>query len=245
MATINGFQVLSAYGSPLIGSFIVPGTDVAVAVRRDVAPLLIGFLQEFDQKVERLRRGQCWGFAPRLVRGGATPSFHSAGIAVDINAPIHVMGKRGTFSKAQATTIRQLCRKYGLRWGGDYSKRADEMHVEVIVSRAEALLLVKKLQIVPAARVGVKMGSKTPFPISGGVFGIAGKDYSGTESAAAKAGVRWIEKRLNVLTGTKFGDNGFYDKSTAAHIKSFQKAHKLDQDGRVGPATWAALDKAA
>jgi hypothetical protein len=41
--------------------------------------------------------------------------------------------------------LRALVRKYGLRWGGDYSGRKDEMHFEVNINAVKATALIKKL----------------------------------------------------------------------------------------------------
>jgi hypothetical protein len=42
--------------------------------------------------------------------------------------------------------IRALAKKYGLRWGGDYRTRQDEMHFEIAVSPAAAIKLIKRLE---------------------------------------------------------------------------------------------------
>jgi hypothetical protein len=41
--------------------------------------------------------------------------------------------------------IRALAKKYGLKWGGDYVNRKDEMHFEVEVSATKAKELITKL----------------------------------------------------------------------------------------------------
>lgn len=149
MADINGFPIGESAETgravAKIETFRVPGTGVDLPVRSDIAPLLIGLATEFHETVEPLDAGSCWGYAYRLVRGGTTPSFHSAGIAIDLNAPRHPLGKPGTFSAAQAKACRALAGRYGCRWGGDYHGRVDEMHFEIIVSHAAALDLVAHL----------------------------------------------------------------------------------------------------
>lgn len=149
MTSINGFSV-GERATVGIKTFRVPGLDILLPVRTEVAPLLIGFALEFHHHVEELVPGWCWGYALRAVRGSTVPSFHGAGIALDLNAPRHPLGKRGTFSATQAAACRSLAAKYGLRWGGDYVKRADEMHFEIITPRAQALRTVERLQA-PAA----------------------------------------------------------------------------------------------
>jgi hypothetical protein len=41
--------------------------------------------------------------------------------------------------------IRALSKKYGLKWGGDFKSRADEMHWEVEVSATKAKALIESL----------------------------------------------------------------------------------------------------
>jgi hypothetical protein len=41
--------------------------------------------------------------------------------------------------------IRALAKKYGLKWGGDYKNRKDEMHFEVEVTPAKAKALISSL----------------------------------------------------------------------------------------------------
>ena len=132
-----------------IKSYTVPGTKVKLACAEAVAPLLINFAAEFHQSVEKIDKGQLddWGYAFRTIRGSDVHvSNHASGTAIDINATKHPLGKRGTFTKAQEKTIRELCTKYGLRWGGDYQVRADEMHFEVLLNPEKAKNLIESLR---------------------------------------------------------------------------------------------------
>lgn len=133
-----------------IKSYTVPGTKVKLACAEAVAPLLINFAAYFNELVEKIDKGTSddWGYAFRTIRGSDVHlSNHSSGTAIDLNASKHPLGKRGTFTKAQEKTIRELCKHYGLRWGGDYEVRADEMHFEVILSPAKAQELIERLNL--------------------------------------------------------------------------------------------------
>jgi LysM repeat protein len=153
MTSINGFLVSDSRAAIGVKSYTVPGTTTVLPVRSDIAPLLIGAAQEYNTYVEKLVKGHCWGYAYRPVRGGSTPSFHAAAIAIDLNAPEHPMGTAPTanYSAAEIAQCRRIAKKYGLRWGGDYTGRKDGMHFEVILTRTAALALVKKLQAPVAA----------------------------------------------------------------------------------------------
>jgi len=133
-----------------VKSFTVPGTKLKLACAEAVAPLLINFASEFHHLVEKIDKGDLddWGYAFRTIRGSDVHvSNHASGTAIDINATKHPLGKRGTFTKSQEKTIRELCQYYGLRWGGDYQVRADEMHFEVLLSPEKAEELIERLNL--------------------------------------------------------------------------------------------------
>jgi hypothetical protein len=141
LTTLNGWSAATN-----IGTYRVPGTNTYLPVKRAVAPLLIGFAKEFNDTVQPLHTGWCWGYAYRAVRGYSTLSYHAFGLAIDLNAPIHPLGKSGTFTYRQRLRINALCRKYGLRWGGNYSGRKDEMHFECILTPTQAAAKIRSLQ---------------------------------------------------------------------------------------------------
>lgn len=79
-----------------------------------------------------------WGYAYRPVRGAEVWSNHAGGIAVDIDALKHPLGKRGTWKRWQEVKIRAALKyvyKGTIGWGADYQRRADEMHFEAIKTR--------------------------------------------------------------------------------------------------------------
>lgn len=122
-----------------VESFAIPGTALRIRCTKKVAPLFINFCAEFNEKVEPLEGGGLddWGYAYRAIRGqedAGNLSNHASGTAVDLNARSHPLGKRNTFTNEQEATIRSLAKKYGLRWGGDYKNRADEMHFEITLT---------------------------------------------------------------------------------------------------------------
>lgn len=110
----------------------VPGTSVALPLNKDCADLLVWVAEQFHETVEPLNPGWCWGWADRLVRGSTRVSNHASGTAMDLNAPKHPLGKRGTFTAVQERRIRAIVAKAAVvTWGGDYRARADEMHFEI------------------------------------------------------------------------------------------------------------------
>lgn len=220
MSAINGFTVSPDRAAIGIRSYTVPGTTIVLPVRSEIAPLLIGAAHEFHNTIEALHPGWCWGYAHRNVTGGSTPSFHAAGIAIDLNAPRHPIGKANTFTPAQAARIREIARRYGLRWGGDYTGRKDDMHLEVILHRSAALELVNRIQ-----------GGGQPTPPPSGRRTL--------RQGTTGADVREVQAKVGAAVDGVFGPR------TTAAVKAFQAARGLTADGIVGPRTWAVLDAPA
>lgn len=105
--------------------------------------------EQFNERVEHIRKDWSWGWAKRPIRGSATVvSNHASATAVDFNAPAHVLGKRGTFSARQKTAIHAILRDLEgtVRWGGDYENRADEMHFEIVGNAAAVHRVAEKIR---------------------------------------------------------------------------------------------------
>jgi hypothetical protein len=148
LKSANGWTASADQLAIGVKSFQIKGTERKVRCAELVAPLLCGFASEFHHLVEVIDEDKTfddWGYAFRDVRGGSVLSNHASGTAIDLNATQHPLGKSGTFTDEQVTIIQRLCKKYGLKWGGDYVQRKDEMHFEVTLTPAKAAALVKKL----------------------------------------------------------------------------------------------------
>ena len=148
LTSSNGYPASADQSEIGIKSYKVSGTDLKLRAAESIAPLLIGFASEFHAIIEPIDEGTLddWGYAFRDVRGvPGTLSNHSSGTAIDLNSKIHPLGKVNTFSASKVPMLRELVRKYGLRWGGDYSGRKDEMHFEVNINAVKVAALIKKL----------------------------------------------------------------------------------------------------
>ena len=66
-------------------------------------------------------------FNVRKKRGGTTPSLHSWGIAIDINAAWNAFGKTPTMSPE----LVQCFKDAGFEWGGDWKTTKDGMHFQL------------------------------------------------------------------------------------------------------------------
>jgi hypothetical protein len=226
VTTVLGFTVES-WGSSLIGTYLIPGTSIKLTMRKEIAPLLVAVARDFDREVEPLKAGHCWGFNPKHIEGSSNWSNHAWGGAIDLNAPEHPMGVKGTFSAAKVAAVHKILARYTyqgkklLRWGGDYITRVDAMHLEINVQRSVALAAVKALQT----------PTKPPSP----------------PATDHQPGTRVIKQGM---TGTDVGfaqrwvgadDDDTFGAATKAKVIRYQKLQGLIADGICGASTWSRI----
>ena len=148
LKSYNGYPASKDPNEIRITSYPVRGTDRKLKCAESVGPLLAAFAAEFHELIEPIDEGiyDDWAYAFRMVRGSTDRlSCHSSGTAIDLNATRHPLGKVGTFPAEKVPMIRALAKKDGLKWGGDYKGRADEMHFEVEVNAVKAKALIESL----------------------------------------------------------------------------------------------------
>jgi hypothetical protein len=97
-------------------------------------------LAECVERGFRFHDGWCWGAACRPIKTSSgtltqTPSNHSWGLAIDINAPENCFG---CSTHTIPAWMVELFTRYGFRWGGDYSGTKDWMHLEYLGSMTDA-----------------------------------------------------------------------------------------------------------
>lgn len=147
----NGWPASKEPNEIGIKRYPIGDSGVKLRCAESVAPLLLAFATQFHEHIERIDDGPLddWGYCYREIRGSQTVlSNHSSGTAMDLNASKHPLGSTGTFSPAQVVLIQALCKKYGLRWGGDYKNRKDEMHFEVSLDAVKVAALIEKLGLI-------------------------------------------------------------------------------------------------
>lgn len=155
----NGWRVLDLpprATTPYVTGRVRPG---------DVDTILTWLGEQFNARVEHIRKDWSWGWAPRPVRGSAVIwSNHASGTANDFNAPAHPLGKRGTFTPKQVKAIRAILDELVgvVVWGGDWG-RPDEMHFEISGTAAQVALVAADIR---AGRIGVKPWKWNPNVIS-------------------------------------------------------------------------------
>jgi hypothetical protein len=211
----NGYPASPDRNAIGVRTFQVPGRpDVEVPLRADIAPLILEFMRWWNVTVEPLVVPGCWGYAFREINGSNVLSNHASGTAGDINAPKHPLGQVGTVPADKRAAISAKAAALGLRWGGDYNGRKDEMHVEVVVPLSRALELVEALR-----RPVLREGST----------GQAVRDLQ----AHLKQNYPLYAKHLVV--------DGMFGPRTRVAVEEFQRRSGLTVDGVVGPKTWEKL----
>ena len=148
LKSYNGYPASKDAVEIDIKSYPIKGTDRKLKCASSVGPLLAAFAAEFHELIEPIDEGTFddWGYAFRMVRGSTDRlSCHSSGTAIDLNATKHPLGKAGTFPAEKIPMLRALAKKYGLKWGGDFKSRPDDMHFEVEISPAKAKALIESL----------------------------------------------------------------------------------------------------
>jgi len=144
----NGWPASVEPESIRIKSYAIKGSNVKVRCSYFAAPLLVAFAEQFNELIEPIDGGALddWGYCYRMVRGSSKKlSNHSSGTALDLNATKHPLGKAGTFPAEKIPMLQALCKKYGIKWGGDYKGRKDEMHFEIANDPIKTARLIDKL----------------------------------------------------------------------------------------------------
>lgn len=194
----------------------VPGTKVGLPLNADAAPVLLWVAEQFHKRVEPLHAGWCWGWADRMVRGSTTKiSNHASGTAMDLNAPNHPLGHRGTFTDKQVGQIRAILREAGVvTWGGNYTQRVDEMHFEISDGATAA----------EVRAAGARLNDTRRRPV---LWRTGPKHPHWTRVAQRQLGIRV---------------DGVFGRHMKAAVIAFRRRHKIrPYVGVIGPRVWRAL----
>ena len=147
LTSYNGWPASKDQAEIGVRSYLVPGTQRKLRCASAVAPLLIGFAAEFHSLIEPIDDDGLddWGYAYRDVRGvPGKLSNHASGTAIDLNATKHPLRAVGTFEATQVPMLKALAKKYGLTWGGEWT-RPDPMHFEISIDAVKVTALIIKL----------------------------------------------------------------------------------------------------
>jgi len=155
----NGWPALAS-DSKRLHTWVVPTKegDVKLRLREGSAGFLLAhFALWYAEVIEPLvgKIHDDWGYAPRKVRGSATSvSNHAGGLAIDLNATRHPLGKTGTFTPKQYAAIDNRLALYDgcLRSGTNYRRRRDDMHTEIDKPLADCERVARKLMDSPRGK---------------------------------------------------------------------------------------------
>jgi hypothetical protein len=215
---------------------VTGGGGLRLPVRREIAPLVVGLVRDLERaRGKPFRTNWSWGYANRAIAGTSTPSNHSWGLALDLDAPenpylsremhraAHPLRKTFPGGVVLRSTmpdqVMALAQRWGFGWGGRYPTKPDPMHFEFMGSREDANRLADGSgipkppppgKIPPSARPTIKRGSTGPF-------------------------VRYLQRKLRITA------DGIFGPATDQAVRTFQSEKGLTVDGVVGKRTWGAL----
>jgi hypothetical protein len=129
---------------------IVPHDVFAGGVRRELVELVDLLVAEMRGRGFNFMDPGCWGFACRGTKSSSgsqstTPSFHSWGLALDINAPVNVFGAdraNTQLGKPEYAWVVKLFREYGFFWLGPSIE--DWMHFHFAGTKRDARRMTRK-----------------------------------------------------------------------------------------------------
>lgn len=221
-----------------IASYTIPTTGVRIALRKgDVSVVLLWLLEQYHKTVEPLRQIDTGGYAERVVRGGVSLSNHASGTAADTRWQKHPLGASNTFTPQQVVAIRRILTMLDgvVRWGGDYSKRKDEMHFEIVGSPERVKRVADRIRNGQIGGNGVprKPTNKSAYPA-----------YPGSplkRGMMNNPGVLLAQRKMKARGWRRMSVDGDFGAVTEDLVKQFQREKHLRPDGIIGPKTWKAM----
>lgn len=106
------------------------GQSIQGGVNKRIQPLCQLLINQMEKGGYLLQPGWSWGYGCRAISGTSTPSNHSWGLAMDINAPTNPYTSSGQHDIPN--WVYDMFRRFGFGCGADYSGRKDWMHVEAM-----------------------------------------------------------------------------------------------------------------
>lgn len=117
------------------------GASIAGGVHRRIQVLAQTLIDQIEKQGYLLVPGWCWGAECRAISGTSTPSNHSWGLAMDLNAPNNPYTSSGQHDIPDWAYA--IFRRYGFGLGADYSGRKDWMHTEFMGTPGDADIMTQ------------------------------------------------------------------------------------------------------
>lgn len=180
----------------------------------------------------------------RTVVGGAAPSLHGEGRAVDLGVRPYSAAYGTVVANALVASSKELgvqCVIWNRQiWSGSYpdsgfrayqgtADHHDHLHVELTREAAKSLTPEYVVGILTPKQPTSKLPRRVLYVKSGGRM-------NGEDVRRLQDGLNRVFPSYSRLTA-----DGYYGPTTAQAIKDFQRRSGLEADGVVGPTTWAAL----
>lgn len=233
----NGFTALASPPAGTLDKWIT-----GRVLTGDVAVVFDYLCTRFNAEVERINKAWSWGWAPRPIRGSTVTSNHASATAIDINSPIHMLGKWNTFSAKQKTAIHKILADMVIdgdtviRWGGDYRNRPDDMHFEIDAPASRVKKLADKIRAGKVGRIAPawvpKKGIRSRLDLIQIQFQIAQKTKTG--KVIRYNGIGRIQQELN-KHGANLTVDGYCGASTVKAWAAYEsKLPATQRSGRAG-----------
>jgi peptidoglycan hydrolase-like protein with peptidoglycan-binding domain len=226
----SGSKREAAFRDAYIKPLKVNGITVYVHVA--LHPIFRRLITQLDVWGANLdQRRDDWGYANRDIRGRpGQKSYHSWGIAIDLDATENPLGvRKTTFPVAR---VRQLCKQLGLTWGYDYEGRPDPMHFEFRGSKKQA------------EHIAFGLRKATPFRLpSGHVYGWKQRATKKTLARVHDGQASKVESAAVVRIQRLFGlpRDGIYGPATRKAVLAWEAKRRLPRTGCVDAARWKRM----
>jgi hypothetical protein len=206
----------------------------ARAFHRDIVDLIAICIDVTEALGYDVEPWQSWGYSCRAVAGTNSPSNHSWGTAIDVNAQDNPRRQDRRFQSNLPRRVVDFWKGVGFRWGGDW-QWPDPMHFDWPGTAVQARAKAADLRRYFAAQGG----NTPPAPTPTGGYLVPATVKRGSSGLAVKKA-----QALLVAHGHRLSVDGAFGTSTDREVRIYQSRHRLTADGIVGPKTWRALIEA-